>query len=61
MTVIKWLILLFLSLIHSIIGITMAKRRGLPALLGGLVGFSFLPVFFQLLPSISSLHHHKSK
>lgn len=52
MTAFRWLMLLFLSLIQSIIGIMVARRRNLPASLGGIIGFLFIPIFFKLLPNI---------
>ncbi|AOT72661.1 hypothetical protein [Geosporobacter ferrireducens] len=53
MTAFRWLLLLFLSLIQSIIGIMVARRRNLPSVLGGTIGFLFIPIFLKLLPNIA--------
>ncbi|SHK10077.1 hypothetical protein SAMN02745975_03646 [Geosporobacter subterraneus DSM 17957] len=53
MSAFRWLLLLFLSLIQSVIGIIVAQRRKLPPLLGGIIGFLFIPIFFRLIPVIA--------
>ncbi len=61
MTAFRWLLVIFLSLIQSIIGIMVARRRNLPPLLGGFIGFLFIPIFFELLPYIASVSSENAR
>ena len=61
MTAFRWLLIIFLSLTQSIIGIMVARRRNLPSLLGGFIGFLFIPIFFELLPYIASVSSENTK
>ncbi|WZL71625.1 hypothetical protein QBE52_10955 [Clostridiaceae bacterium 35-E11] len=43
----------FIYIAHSIIGIIWAKKWRFSPILGGIMGFAFVPIFFHFLPLLS--------